>query len=144
MTETKKDETGLPTKLKMKVPRDNVFGIIFAVQVTRCKKNLDNKTKTLVRNAKKKYYKKIFEKQNDSNGKNFYRYLNQICHSITKRKEISSTIDSETFNNFFVNIGPSPAKKIEKPYNGKMINRVVHSFVLRPVQKDEVKCEATC
>ena len=90
---------------------------------------LNNKTKTLVRNAKKNYYKKIFDKQNDSNGKSFYRYLNQICHPNKKTKsEITNTIDSETLNNFFINIGPSLAKKIEKPYDGNMINRVVDSF----------------
>ena len=102
----------------------------------------NNKTKTLVRNAKKNYYEKIFDKQNDSNGKSFYRYLNQICHPNKKTKsEITNTIDSETLNNFFINIGPSLAKKIEKPYDGNMINRVVDSFVLKPIQNDEVKSE---
>ena len=54
---------------------------------------------------------------------------------------MTNTIDSETLNNFFINIGPSLAKKIEKPYDGNMINRVVDSFVLKPIQNDEVKSE---
>ena len=33
------------------------------------------------------------------------------------------------------------SKKIEKPYNGNMINRVVDAFVLKPVQNDEEKFE---
>ena len=106
--------------------------------------NLQNKkkTKTLVRNVKKNSYEKIFDKQNDSNGKSFYGYLNQTCHPNTKRKlEITNTIDTETLNNFFVNIGPSLSKKIEKPYNGNMINRVVDSFVLKPIRTNEMKFE---
>ena len=68
--------------------------------------------------------------------------INQICHPNTKRKsEITNIIDSKTRKNFFVNIGPSVARKIEKPYIGNMINRVVDSFVLKPVQNDEAKFE---
>ena len=106
----------------------------------------NNKTKTLVRNAKKNYYEKVYDKQNDSNGKSFCRYLNQICHPNTKRNlEITNTIDSATLNIFFVNIGPSLATKIEKPYNGNMINRVVDSFFeTGPKQRSEVQNKAAC
>ena len=38
-------------------------------------------------------------------------------------------------------IGPSIAMKIEKPYDGNTINRVVYLFVLKPVQNNEMKLE---
>ena len=41
-SKTKKDETGLPTKLKMLVPRSNVFGLIFCSPSH--KKSQKNKT----------------------------------------------------------------------------------------------------
>ena len=54
---------------------------------------------------------------------------------------MANTIDSETLNNLFLNIGPSIAKKIVKPYDGNTINRVVDSFVLKKVRKDDVKLQ---
>ena len=58
-----------------------------------------------------------------------------------KKNQKSQTIDSETRNNFFVNIGPSFAKKIEKPYDGNTINQAIDSFGMKPVQNDEVRFE---
>ena len=62
---------------------------------------------------------------------------------VQKKSKITNTIDSGTLNNFFVNIGFSIAKKIEKLYDGNTINRAVDSIVLKSVQNDEVTFELT-
>ena len=144
-SKTKKDETGLPAKLKMLVPRNKVFGIIFCSPCHKKQKTIqptEQQNKNISKKRKKELLQKKFDKRNDSNGQSFYRHPNQIFHPNPKRKsEITNTIDSETLKNFFVNIGPSLSKKIEKPYNGKMINRVVCSFVLKPLQNEEANFE---
>ena len=71
-----------------------------------------------------------------------YRYLNPICHP-NKKNQKSQTIDSEKRNNFFVNIGPSFAKKIEKPYDGNT-SCWLFWYKAGPKRRSEVRNKATC
>ena len=68
-----------------------------------------NKTKQIIRTAKKCYYMKIFSKENDKNNKKFYKFVKNLKDTTSESPDDDINISAEAFNNFFTQIGPKLA-----------------------------------
>jgi len=116
-------------------------------------KNYKNRLTSILRSSEKLYYAdKLVKYKNDL--KMTWRTLNEITQRKKKKKSNVNEFKSEDniitddkeiancFVNFFTNIGPKLAEKIDKcpgrNYSNFLSNSVVNSMYLSPVTEDEI------
>ena len=111
-----------------------------------------NKLKHLLKSAEKKYYSDLVL-MNKSNSKKMWSIIKNIINR-NKRKYINSRFKlsdgsitndkqlmSDKFNDFFINVGPNLAKRIEKQNKNPeqfMKAKVTFSLYLEPVTEQEI------
>jgi hypothetical protein len=117
-------------------------------------KNYKNKLTSIKRFCKKDYYNKLLE-NNKNNTKGTWRVLNEILNKGQKQAEYPETFRNEngspvkgyknianSFNKFFVNVGPKLAKKIKNVDNNSIFDYLSqpnnNSMFLNPVDEQEV------
>ena len=115
-------------------------------------KNYRNKLKHLLKAAEKKYYSDLVL-INKNNSKKMWSIIKNIINhnkrkytnrrfklsdgSITNDKQLIS----DKFNDFFINVGPNLAKRIEKQHENPepfMKAKVTFSLYLEPVTEQEI------
>lgn len=113
----------------------------------------NNILKKAIREAKVDYYNSLFDKYKHD-VRNTWKSISEVLHKANRQKKsiekiihdgrcITDTKEiADSFNNFFVNIGPSLAAKIattnKKPYTS-YLTRVIHSsFHFKSVDEDNV------
>ena len=136
-----KDRNKLFIKMK-KNPHDNVIQDRY--------KTLRNKITDNIRKSKKDYYNKFFD-ENVNNLKKTWKGIKDLLHQ-KKTSQISQinhenvnitnpTKIANTFNNFFVNVGPNCEKKIPKSYKNPlsyMGRPNPNQFFLNPTTPEEI------
>ena len=117
-------------------------------------KNYKNKLTNIKRICKKQYFSKLIN-ENKSNIRGTWRILNQLINRKNNITEYPDEFCSEDhvkvkgdkniatkFNDFFVNVGPNLASKIEPPENINIFNYLgsskQNSMFLKPVDEQEV------
>ena len=110
-----------------------------------------NKLQGNMLRAEKEHYEKILE-ENQGNLKKSWRILKEVinkkkstmsCSKFFINNKLSSDKNkiADSFNNFFINIGPTLAQDIPSDNREPtefLKNRVVHSMVLEPVLEEEI------
>ena len=116
-------------------------------------KNIKNKLTAILRHCEKQYFTELLE-INKGSMKETWKILNGIINKKSKGKQISTEFNGDEsnitgdktiangFNNFFVNIGPSLAKRIPKCkdslFTQFLPDTVEDTMFLRPVTEEEI------
>ena len=113
-----------------------------------------NKLTSIKRFCKKKYYNELLE-NNKNNVKRTWKVINEILNKQVKQSDYPDIFKNEdgnpvrgytnianTFNDFFINVGPKLASKIEKVENENIYDYLTqtnnNSMYLNPVDNQEI------
>ena len=116
-------------------------------------KKYKNKLTAILRRCEKQYFTELLE-INKGNMKETWKILNSLINKKSKGKQISTEFNGDEskitgdktiangFNNFFVNIGPSLAKRIPKCkdslFTQFLPDKVEDTMFLQPVTEEEI------
>ena len=116
-------------------------------------KQYKNKLTAILRRCEKQYFTELLE-INTGNMKETWKILNGLINKKTKGRQISMEFNGDDskitgdkanangFNNFFVNIGPSLAKRIPKCndilFTQYLPDKIDDTMFLQPVTEEEI------